>query len=170
MRKFAKTQGIALISLIAAMYAVVTIFAPVPQYQAIQFRFGEVLNFLPFFFGPIGMVGLSIGCLVANAFSPYGLLDMAIGTLSTVFSGLAVMGVGMVTRTIHFKRNLFFALLVACLIISAMVGALLAIYAVPFELGFATVLLGEITMTIVVGYPLALGMKRVWPAVFATED
>lgn len=170
MRKFARSQNIALMSLFAAMYTVVTVFAPIPQYQAIQFRFGEALNFLPFFFGPIGVIGLSLGCLVANIFSPYGLLDMALGTLSTVLASLAVMAIGMTTKLVHFKRNIFIATVVASLIISVIIAFLLTIYAVPFEFGFFTVLLGELTMTVVVGYPLALGMRRIWPAMFSVEE
>lgn len=57
------------------------------SYGPIQFRFAEALTVLPFLF-PETAWGLGIGCFVGNLLSPYGLLDMAVGTAATLLAAL----------------------------------------------------------------------------------
>ena len=53
----------------------------------IQVRFSEALCLLPFLF-PETAWGLGVGCLIANLFSPYGALDIVVGSLSTLIAAL----------------------------------------------------------------------------------
>jgi len=76
-------------ALIAAMYIVFTMLPPFNaiSYGAVQFRLGEALVLLPFLLDE-AVIGVVVGCLVANLFSPFGLIDVVIGTGVTALAAL----------------------------------------------------------------------------------
>lgn len=80
-------RALTLAAMLAAVYAVLTMALPVPQYGAVQIRFAEALTVLPFLF-PAATPGLFVGCLIANLLSPYGLLDVAAGSAATLIACL----------------------------------------------------------------------------------
>ena len=82
MHKFS-TRYLTLAALIAAVYAVLTVTLPIPQYSGIQVRLAEALTVLPFLF-PAATPGLVVGCFIANLFSPFP-LDILFGTAATLF-------------------------------------------------------------------------------------
>ena len=86
MRNFS-IRDLTLAAMLAAVYAVLTMGLPVPQYGAVQIRFAEALTVLPFFF-PVATPGLFLGCLIANLLSPYGLLDVVAGSAATLIACL----------------------------------------------------------------------------------
>ena len=69
------TQKLTLAAMVAAAYAVLSLLGAVfgITYGPIQVRFSEALCLLPFLF-PETAWGLGVGCLIANLFSPYGVL------------------------------------------------------------------------------------------------
>ncbi len=74
----------------AALYVALTVTPPLStiSYGPIQFRVSEALCVLPFLFPETG-IGLVLGCLIANLFTPYILpLDITLGTLATVIAVL----------------------------------------------------------------------------------
>ena len=81
-----KVQKLAMAAVIAAVYAVLTVTLPIPQFGTIQCRLAEALTVLPFFF-PGATPGLVVGCFIANLFSPYP-LDILCGTLATLLACL----------------------------------------------------------------------------------
>ncbi len=74
---------IAKTAIIAALYAVITIVLAPISYGQLQFRVSEILTVLPYF-TPAAIPGLFIGCLLSNIFSPNGILDIIVGSLSTL--------------------------------------------------------------------------------------
>lgn len=86
MRKYS-IRDLTLAAMLAAVYAVLTMGLPVPQYGAVQIRFAEALTVLPFLF-PVATPGLFVGCLIANLLSPYGLLDVVAGSAATLIACL----------------------------------------------------------------------------------
>ena len=70
-------------AVIASIYAVLTIAIGEFAYGPIQFRYSEVMTLLAFF-NPQYVSGLTIGCLISNLFSPFGMLDVIVGTLCTL--------------------------------------------------------------------------------------
>ena len=78
-----KTKNLALGGMIAALYAGVTVVLAPISYGPVQLRVVEALTLLPFYI-PEAVPGLFVGCLVANAFSPNGALDIVIGSLATL--------------------------------------------------------------------------------------
>lgn len=77
----------------AALYFVLTFFVPAISYGPLQFRVGEALTLLPIIF-PEATIGVTIGCLIANVFSPYAWYDMVFGTLATLLAAVATYFIG----------------------------------------------------------------------------
>jgi uncharacterized membrane protein len=80
-------RKLTLAAAVGAVYAVLTVALPVPQYGPLQIRFAEALTVLPFLF-PAAVPGLFTGCLIANMLSPYGLPDMIVGSAATLIAAL----------------------------------------------------------------------------------
>ena len=73
---------------IAAIYAVVTCLFGLGgglAYGPFQIRPTEALTILPLFF-PESVPALYIGCILANFFSSYGVYDIFLGSLATLFA------------------------------------------------------------------------------------
>lgn len=70
------------IALIAAIYAAITIVLAPFSYGPVQVRVAEALTILPFIF-PESVLGLFIGCLIANLYGGYGIIDIVFGSLAT---------------------------------------------------------------------------------------
>lgn len=79
------SKKVAQIGIIAAVYAVLTIFLAPISYGNIQFRMSEILTLFAFF-NPIFIPGLTLGTFIANFLSPLGIIDIIFGTLATFIS------------------------------------------------------------------------------------
>ena len=77
-------RDLTLSAVLAAVYAALTLFLPVPQYGPVHVRFAEALTVLPFFY-PAATPGLFVGCVIANLFSPF-ILDVLFGSLATLLA------------------------------------------------------------------------------------
>ncbi len=86
MRKFS-TKDLILAAMVAAIYFVLCYFGNIFQltFGPVQVRLGEALTVLPFLF-PATAPGLALGCLLTNILSPYGPIDMIVGTLATAIA------------------------------------------------------------------------------------
>ena len=88
MSKWSSRQ-LATAAIIAALYTVMSLMSSVfgLTYGAIQCRFSEALCVLPFLL-PETAWGLGVGCLIANLLSPYGILDIVVGSAATLLAAL----------------------------------------------------------------------------------
>lgn len=86
MRKFT-TRDLTLAAVVAALYVVMGYFGDIfgMTFGAVQLRFAEALTVLPFLY-PATAPGLAVGCLVTNLLSPYGPVDIILGTLATAIA------------------------------------------------------------------------------------
>ena len=86
MRK-SNIQQLTLAAMVAAVYFVLCYFGNIFQltFGPVQVRLGEALTVLPFLF-PAAAPGLALGCLLTNILSPYGPIDMIVGTLATAIA------------------------------------------------------------------------------------
>lgn len=78
-----KLKQLIINAVIAAIYVVITIV--LPSYGALQLRLSEIFAHLPVFNKKYA-VGLILGVAVANIWSPFGIYDVAFGTLHTAVS------------------------------------------------------------------------------------
>ena len=84
-----KLKNMVEISMIAALYVALTFFSATIgiAYSGIQFRVSEVLTILPILTSN-AIPGLAIGCFISNLSSPFGLIDVIFGTLSTIITAV----------------------------------------------------------------------------------
>ncbi len=157
-------KSIALNGIIACLYAVVTIACGPLSYQFAQFRFSELLNLLVFF-NPSFTLGLTLGCLLANIFSLYGIFDIVFGTLTTLLACLLMVVYS------KFIKNLFFSGLIPCLLNAIVVPFTIVLGtagtndAIPLTVGnyfmmFGWVFLGEFVCINIVGYIIFLTLSK----------
>ena len=76
-------RELTLAAVVAAVYFVLCYFGNIFQltFGPVQVRLGEALTVLPFLF-PATAPGVALGCLLTNVLSPYGPIDMIVGTLA----------------------------------------------------------------------------------------
>ncbi|MGJ0682314.1 QueT transporter family protein [Flavonifractor plautii] len=158
MRKFT-TRDLTLAAIIAAVYAVLTVALPIPQFGPVQCRLAEAMTILPFFF-PGATPGLVVGCFIANLFSPYP-LDVLCGTLATLLACLLTQRM----------PNRWLAPLPPVLCNAVIVGAEVAWFETGFTAAFPaayalnafTVGLGELAACYVLGSLLISVLPRITP-------
>ena len=83
MRKISP-RDLTLAAVVAAVYFGLCYFGDIFSltFGPVQVRLGEALTVLPFLF-PAAAPGVALGCLLTNVLSPYGPIDMVVGTLAT---------------------------------------------------------------------------------------
>ena len=133
-------QEISFNALIAAAYVVLTVLISPLSYGAIQFRFSEILVLFCFFNKRYG-IGLTLGCLIANCFSPTASLDVLFGTIATALACLCIM----------FSKHLIVAILFPVIFNAFIIGWELTFFNEPYWMSVLTVGLGELAVMII-GY------------------
>lgn len=85
-------RELTLAAVVAAVYFVLCYFGNIFQltFGPVQVRLGEALTVLPFLF-PATAPGVAMGCLLTNVLSPYGPIDMVVGTLATAVAAWLTM-------------------------------------------------------------------------------
>ena len=135
-------------AIVAAAYVVLTLLNPAFSYNMIQFRVAEMLVLLCFF-RPDTIIGLTIGCLIANVGSPMP-SDVIFGTLATFVSCVIMI----------YLPRLALATLMPVIINGLVVGAQLYFTVdIPFLVGAGWVALGELVV-LSVGYLLFMVLMR----------
>nr|WP_300167512.1 QueT transporter family protein [uncultured Flavonifractor sp.] len=160
MRKFT-TRDLTLAAMVAALYAVLGYFGNVfgLTFGAVQIRFSEALTVLPFLF-PATAPGLTLGCLITNVLSPYGPIDMIMGTLAT---GIAAW------LTVKMPRWYLAALppvLVNMVILAPMwswseVGAINNAFWAACAFNAGTFVIGELAACYILGTVLLLALPKI---------
>ncbi|HBH12011.1 MAG TPA: QueT transporter family protein [Clostridiales bacterium] len=77
-------------AIIAALYIAVTLVFQAVSYGQIQFRISEIFVLFAFI-DPAYLGGLTLGCAIANFFSPFGLIDVVFGTTATFLALLFII-------------------------------------------------------------------------------
>ena len=125
-------------ALIAAAYVVFTVLISPLSYGAIQFRISEILVLFCFFNKRYG-IGLTLGCLIANLFSPTATLDVIFGTVATALACLCIM----------FSKHLIVAALFPVIFNGFIIALELTFFGEPYWLSVATISLGELAVMVV---------------------
>jgi uncharacterized membrane protein len=147
------TKFIAQVSIIAALYAVVTILLAPLSYGPIQVRVSEALTVLPYL-TPAAVPGLFLGCLVANIYGGLGLPDIIGGSLCTLLAAF-------LTYLLSKTRKPILAPVPPVVVNSLGVSLYLHIlFKLPYWITVAYIAVGEIGACFVLGYPLLLFLSR----------
>jgi len=139
-------------AIIAALYVALTYIAYPISYggNMIDLRVSEALVVLPFF-TPAAVPGLFIGCMIANLGSPFGILDIVIGSIATLTAAYA---------TYKIKKP-YLAPLPAVISNAFLVPVTLYLAAgYPYWLNVGLVGLGELICAYGLGLPLLYVLKK----------
>lgn len=98
MNKKTSTVYLVQAAFIAAVYVALTMFLKPISFSGTQLRVAEALTILPVL-TPAAVPGLTIGCILANISSPYGMADIICGSLATLLAALCSRA----TRNVTFK-------------------------------------------------------------------
>lgn len=146
-------------AVVAALYAALSLLSNSfgITFATVQCRFSEALTLLPMVL-PSSVWGLTLGCLLTNLLSPYGLTDLLVGTFATFLAAT-------LTRRC---RNEFLAALPPVLCNALFVGAMLAFeqtgpspaFPAAFSLQALSVGVGEAIACYALGIPLLRLLRR----------
>lgn len=149
------------VAVIAGLYvALVTLLAPI-SFHFFQVRVADSLLLLPFleFFGLPAVIGLTIGCALANILSPFGIIDVVFGSLANLLAGLVAWIVGRKSKSVY---SLTLAAITETLIVSAIVGYFVLHLAGGLDLviAFLGVLVGSSISICILGVALTLFLTK----------
>ncbi|AGB19904.1 QueT transporter family protein [Thermoanaerobacterium thermosaccharolyticum] len=151
-----KTKKIVYGALIAALYAVMTIALAPISYGQIQVRVAEALTVLPFF-SSYSILGLFVGCIIANMVGGNGVFDIVFGSLATFISAVITYYIG--KSNLKYKRYL--APLPPVVINAVIIGIELnVVFKLPLVASMLWVGLGEMVACYVLGLPLLLYIDK----------
>lgn len=152
MRKF--SLEVSTVALIAPIYSVLTVVLGEFGYSWVQIRISEALTPLPFLMGFPAVVGLTLGCVIANFFSPVGLPDMIFGPLLTLCAAF-------LSWKVSFGKKILaciYPVVVNAFGVSLYVSSY---YSVPYAISFTTIAVGEFIAALLVGYPLMISIEKI---------
>ncbi len=134
------------VAMIAAIYVVLNIIFATISYGPIQIRIAEALVVLPFI-DPSAIMGLFLGCILANVIGPLGMIDIIGGSLCTLIAAYLTYKV----------KNPKLAPLPPVLINAFGVSIYLhLLFDLPYWITVLYIGLGEVIACYVLGYPLLI--------------
>ncbi len=136
-------KNIVRLALVAAIYVALTLAVQPIAYGPIQMRVSELLVLLCFYRKDY-CVSLTLGCLIANLFSPFGLYDIIFGTLATAVAVIPMF----------YMPNIWLAALLPVVSNGIIVGFELFLCGEPLWFSMGSVAVGELVVVGIVGAPL----------------
>jgi len=148
-------RGLAQGAIIAAVYALLTIFLAPISSGLIQCRVSEAMSVLPHFtFSAVP--GLFVGCLLANLLTGAPAYDVVFGSLATLLAAYVTYG-------LRKRAPKYLAPLPSVVVNALVVGALLVyVYdvGVPFWVAAGYVAVGQAVACFALGLPLMTLLER----------
>ena len=139
MKKGISVKLVVINAMIAGVYAALTLVISPIAYSQIQFRLSEIMVFLAFY-NYRYIPGLTIGCILANLFSPLGMLDIVFGSISTLIVCIAM----------YFAKNRYLAAFLGAVITGVIIGGeLWYAYQIPYLINALYVATGELFVLII---------------------
>ena len=148
-------------ALIAAIYAALTYFLQPISFGGQQLRISEALTILPVF-TPAAIPGLTIGCVIGNLSSPFGIVDIILGSLATLLASVCTR----MTRNIRLKNIPWLSPVFPVLFNAVIIGLEIAYFLpegitwVGFAASALSVGIGELIVCYVLGLPLFAALDR----------
>lgn len=161
------TKRLVRTAVIAALYAVLTLFLAPISYGSIQFRISEIMVLLAFF-DQFYIGGLTLGCFVANILGPNGMVDAVFGTIATFISVYAISITGKYIKSD--TKALIVASLWPVIFNGLIIGwELNYLYQLPLVLSILQVACGEFVVVAIVGVPVMKLIKSKYGKVLAAH-
>lgn len=144
------TRNLTRIAIYASIYVALTLIFSAISYGPIQFRISEFLTVFPFI-DPISIIGLFIGCFIANFFSPAGWIDVIFGSLFTLIAGY-----------LTYKMPKIYLAPVPPIVVNALGVSLYlhVFFKLPYWLNVLYIAIGEGVVTYLIGLPILIYIDR----------
>lgn len=153
LRCFFSPGSMARAALIAAAYVLLVVFFAPLSYGPVQVRIAEALTLLPWLWVE-AIPGLFLGCLIANLFGGFGLIDVIFGSAATLAAAL-------MTRLMP---NKFLAALPPVAVNALVVGGYLSVLTeVSFPFAAMYVAVGQAIACYALGLPLLSALEKRFP-------
>ena len=142
------TTDVTRMALVTGLYVAVTLVLSVFSFGVIQIRLSEMFNYLSLY-NKRYIVAVTAGVALANMASPLGLIDVVVGSVSTLLvllinykftSRIKIMKIKMAVTACVFAFSRF-----------TVAGQLTILYQLPFFLNWWVIALGELASMIVGG-------------------
>lgn len=146
--------------IIGAIYAALTLVLYPISFGAVQVRVAEAFCLLPLIF-PESIIGLSVGCLIANLFGN-GALDIVFGTLATLVSAILTYFVGKMLKNVPIKILVggFFPIIINAIVVPFTFLAITETFTV-YLVSAGQIFIGQALAVYLVGTPLYLAISRI---------
>jgi len=153
--KYLTTKDITIAAVLAALYAILVFtFNPI-SFLVFQIRIANVLIGLVPILGLPAVIGISLGVLVANVFSPLGFIDL----ISSFFSFISLYIIWKLRRV-----SVFLGLSIYSVILGAWVSFMISyVFNVSYLPTFVYVTIGIFIATSVLGYLLYKAVEKIIP-------
>lgn len=149
-------------AVIAAVYAAVTIVLQPISFGPFQVRISDALLPLPYipYFGFPAVIGLTIGCFIANMVSPYGVIDIVIGTITNFVAGTIAWVIGRKYYGVELAKIL--AIVLQIIVVTVLIGIVLLhiMFSVKLEISVPGVLFGSVVSIGLGGYLLVTAFEK----------
>ncbi|MCM0582764.1 QueT transporter family protein [Weissella diestrammenae] len=153
-----RVQSTALIGIVAALYVTMTLlFAPF-AYGPVQLRMSEGLNHLAVF-NRRYIWALTLGVLIANLFSPLGIVDVIFGTLGTLI--MTSISAFLTRHVTSIVKRLVISTVVDTIMMWSVALELFFVAHAPFWVTYGWVAIGECLSLIVGAVLIYLLHKRI---------
>ncbi len=159
------TKTMIKVSLIAAIYTILSLVLAPFSFGNIQVRVAEALTLLPIIYAP-SIIGLTLGCFITNLVGVamganlLGMMDVLIGTSATLIAALITYQF----RHVEFKNIALISVLSPIVVNALIIGAELAYVLLPTSYGFMIfsldVAFGQAIAIILIGLPLLAWFKK----------
>jgi uncharacterized membrane protein len=153
-----RSKTLALISIYAALYAALVVVLGAFSYGPLQIRIADSLVAAVPLLGIAGVLGHTLGVLVANIFSTAGPIDL----LNTIPSFVMAF----VVYYTYKKTNNDYTVIATCTAYSAVLGVTVGwmlsyLYALPLLETILYVFIGNIIASVLIGWPLFKALKKI---------
>lgn len=137
------TKTLIKLTMVTALYVVLTAPAASISYGPVQFRIAEILNLLVLV-NPLYLISVTIGCGIANFFS-FGLIDVVFGSMATFMAGYCMIK----------TKNIWVASLWPSVFNGIIISLeLMFIAGLPFWITAGSIALSEFIIMTVIGVPV----------------
>ena len=152
-----KVKELAKIAMVSGLYVALTLVLAPFSFGALQFRLSEMFNHLAIF-NKRNILAVTFGCVIANMFSPLGIIDILVGSISTL---LMTATIYFVTKKIeNLKVKLFVSSLISIVFMLPIALELNYIFKVPVLYTFLVTGIGEF-ISMLVGAVVIYNVNKV---------
>ncbi len=170
-----KSLKVTLAAIIAAIYAILVITLPFISFLVYQVRIADCLIPLSMILGYPAIIGVTIGCFIANYFAPWPnpfliMVDMIGGSLANFIAGYISYHV---YKKLENRVGGIIALQIGCIIESLVITFIVGTYlkylletvniSLPIYACWIGVLIGSLIAINVLGFTISLTLRKVFP-------